>query len=172
MLRFQLWMDALQSKLTTQRKCCIPGCQVARLKSVRRLLLASEVAVVLHDEMLIQEGCVRVYHLLGPLLAVKEKSSLLHKALSSVYIALTVGGVMRTKCLVGLLGNEVMVVQNLRHRNLVHRILLPAGRVQPHPGQPGKRQPALLQQDNTLPWPSARQITAALTVKTPECLHD
>jgi uncharacterized membrane protein len=64
--------------------------QAACLKGVRRLLLAMKVAVVLHDEMLIQEGAVRVYHLLGPLLMLKAKSPMLHKALAKVYISLQV----------------------------------------------------------------------------------
>ena len=50
-----------------------------------------KVAVVLHDEMLIQEGAVRVYHMLGPLLVLKAKSPMIHKALAKVHICLQVG---------------------------------------------------------------------------------
>lgn len=66
--------------------------QVARLKSTKRLLLAMQVAAALHDEMMVNEGAIRVYHLLGPLLALKHKTPLLHKALASVHLGLQVRG--------------------------------------------------------------------------------
>lgn len=62
--------------------------QVARLKSTKRLLLAAHVAGLLGDEMLVAEGAVRAYSLLGPLLATKAKSPMLHQGLASVHVAL------------------------------------------------------------------------------------
>lgn len=38
--------------------------------------------------MLVEEGAVRCYHVLGPLLALKVKSPLLHKALAAAHMAL------------------------------------------------------------------------------------
>lgn len=65
--------------------------QVARLKSIKRLMLAMQVAVVLKDELLIEEGAILSYQLLGPLLAVKDKSPMVHQALAHVYQSLQVG---------------------------------------------------------------------------------
>ncbi|MEW5312856.1 MAG: hypothetical protein WDW38_004457 [Sanguina aurantia] len=62
--------------------------QVVRLRSCRTLLIAMQLSALLPDEMLIEEGALRSYNMLGPLLALPSKSPLLHKALASIAITL------------------------------------------------------------------------------------
>ncbi|KAG2453644.1 hypothetical protein HYH02_001857 [Chlamydomonas schloesseri] len=63
--------------------------QVARLKSARLLVLGMEVAALLPDEPLMQEGALRTYGLLAPLLALRApRSHLLHKALAACHAVL------------------------------------------------------------------------------------
>lgn len=45
-----------------------------------------------------QEGALRVSHVLGPLLALPHKSPCLHKALSRLHVALQVGTTMLFGC--------------------------------------------------------------------------
>eukprot|EP00798_Chlamydomonas_sp_ICE-L_P023814 gene23814-9377_t len=61
---------------------------VSALLKDEMLIQEGSVSALLKDEMLIQEGSVRAYHLLGPLLALKCKSPLLHKCLSSMHVSL------------------------------------------------------------------------------------
>ncbi|PNH01366.1 hypothetical protein TSOC_012750, partial [Tetrabaena socialis] len=64
--------------------------QVARLKAARLLVLGMEVAALLPDEPLMQEGALRTYHLLAPLLALRApRSPLLHKALAACHAVLS-----------------------------------------------------------------------------------
>lgn len=46
-------------------------------------------AAVVGDELLVEEGALRAYNLLTPLLASKDTSPLLHQALSAAHLALS-----------------------------------------------------------------------------------
>ncbi len=64
--------------------------QVARLKAARLLVLGMEVSALLPDEPLMQEGALRTYHLLAPLLALRApRTPLLHKALATCHAVLS-----------------------------------------------------------------------------------
>ncbi|KAG2499074.1 hypothetical protein HYH03_003257 [Edaphochlamys debaryana] len=64
--------------------------QVARLKAARLLVLGMELAATLPDEPLMQEGALRTYALLSPLLALRSpRSGLLHKALAACHSVLS-----------------------------------------------------------------------------------
>ena len=62
--------------------------QLARLKSVKTLLIAMEVSATLPDEMLVQEGALRVHNFLAPLLALLQPPPAVHKALAAIHLAL------------------------------------------------------------------------------------
>ncbi|KAG1679322.1 hypothetical protein FOA52_009354, partial [Chlamydomonas sp. UWO 241] len=62
--------------------------QVARLKAVQTTLLAMEVAAMLRDEMLVQEGALRAHNMLAPLLALQPVPQHVHKALAKVHLSL------------------------------------------------------------------------------------
>ena len=52
--------------------------------------MALQLSSLLHDDMLVEEGALRAYHMLAPLLDLKSRSPMLHKALASVHMALQV----------------------------------------------------------------------------------
>ncbi|KAF6254573.1 hypothetical protein COO60DRAFT_303334 [Scenedesmus sp. NREL 46B-D3] len=62
--------------------------QVAVLESSKKLLGAMQAAAVIGDEMLVEEGALRAYNLLAPLLQQQDISPLLHQALSTLHLTL------------------------------------------------------------------------------------
>jgi hypothetical protein len=54
-------------------------------------VVAAQVAAVVGDEMLVQEGAARAHRMLAPLLALHTRPLELQKALATMYLTLQVG---------------------------------------------------------------------------------
>lgn len=67
--------------ISDQIRCCV---------TARTVAIAMEVAALIGDHMLLEEGAIRAFHVLTPLLGGVQLSEMVHKAIASIGMALQV----------------------------------------------------------------------------------